>query len=318
MFATSFSTVFSAILQLALISAAAGLLVRKQVVSQDQVQALSAATVNVFLPCLILAKTLIRFDPGQFPFWWAWPLCGVGLFAAGIFFIGVLTRMKAEKQHLMPLCAVQNGIYIILPIGQLLYPDQFDLFALYCFMLVMGMTPLTWSVGKVLLAGKSATEIQWRDFITPPMTATLIAVVLVFLNISTVIPKPVIQAMDLLGQATVPLAIFILGATIGTMSFSRMPSAADILTVSTGKFVLIPALVIGILYMSGVYRSMPIFSAMMVLQAASPPATNLILIVKHYGGDTQAVSSMMLVQYLVALPAMPLWLGLWYLITGQG
>ena len=313
-FLSTFGTIFNAIFQLSLISTAAGLLVRKQVVSQEQVQAVSTLTVNVFLPCLIVSTTITRFDPGQFTFWWAWPLSGVGLFAAGTLFTALLTRIKVEKRHLIPIASIQNGIYFILPIGQLLYPDQFDMFALYCFLLVTGMTPLTWSVGKVLVTGKSTVDIHWRDFITPPLVATLIPLLLIFTGLSTMVPAPAIRAMNFLGQATVPLAVFILGATIGTISLRQMPPLGDILTVALVKFMLIPATVLGILYFTGIYATMPLFSSMMILQSSSPPATNLILMIKHYGGDTQTVSSMMLVQYLLALPAMPLWLALWHML----
>ena len=314
-FANTFWTIFNVILQLSLISLAAGVLVRRQVVSQEQVQAVSSLTVNVFLPCLIFATTLTRFDPGEFPFWWAWPLSGAGLFAAGTLFSAPLTRMKTEKRHLIPMASIQNGIYIVLPIGQLLYPNQFDTFALYCFLLITGMTPLTWSVGKVLLTGKSTVDIRWQDFITPPLVATLAALLLIFTGLAAMVPAPAIRGMNFLGQATVPLAVFILGATIGTISLRHMPPLGDILTVTLVKFMLMPATVMGILYVTGVHDTMPLFSSMMILQSSSPPATNLILMIKHYGGDTQAVSSMMLVQYLLALAAMPLWLALWSVVV---
>jgi hypothetical protein len=48
-----------------------------------------------------------------------------------------------------------------------------------------------------------------------------------------------------------------------------------------------------------------------MIQAASPPATNLIIIVENYGGDTPSVSSMMLIQYLACILAMPLWISAW-------
>ncbi|SLM32144.1 hypothetical protein MTBBW1_60044 [Desulfamplus magnetovallimortis] len=52
----------------------------------------------------------------------------------------------------------------------------------------------------------------------------------------------------------------------------------------------------------------------MVIQASSPPATNLILIVKNYSGDNNSISSMMFLQYLICILAMPLWLALWQIL----
>ena len=46
------------------------------------------------------------------------------------------------------------------------------------------------------------------------------------------------------------------------------------------------------------------------------PATNLIRMVRNYGGDTYTVASMMLLQYLVCILPMPLWLSLWQAVAG--
>lgn len=53
-----------------------------------------------------------------------------------------------------------------------------------------------------------------------------------------------------------------------------------------------------------------------MIQACSPPATNLILMVKSYGGDTQSVSAMMLVLYLLSILIMPVWISMWLAVAG--
>ncbi len=309
-------TVFSAIFQLFLISLAAGILVRKNLVSKPQIQVLSAVTVNIFLPCLIMAKTLTQFHPEAFTRWWILPVAGVLLIATGLVFSGLLFRFNPAKRPFMTLASMQNAIYIVLPIGQVLFADQFDRFALYCFLMVMGLNPVMWSVGKVMISGQTQGGIHWKDFITPPLVAIFISIAAVFTHISSFIPESVVASMDLLGQATVPLAVFILGATIGSISLKNMPSLKDTLIVTGVKFVLVPSAVFAILYYGKVYTSMPLFCSLMMIQAASPPATNLIIIVENYGGDTPSVSSMMLIQYLVCILAMPMWISAWQFIVG--
>ena len=315
MFIQTGTTVFSAIFQLFLVSLAAGILVRKQIVSRSQVQALSAVTVNVFLPCLIAAKILVQFDPGNVTNWWLLPVSGVFIILIGLAFSVLFFRLKPEKRPLMALASIQNAIYIVLPIGQILFVDQFDRFALYCFLLALGLNPVMWSVGKILISGEKDTRIRWKDFVTPPLVATFISIVAVFTHVSVFVPGPVIASMDLLGQATVPIAVFILGATMGSISFRKLPPLKDILTVALVKFVLLPVTVFAILYYGKFYVSMPLFCSLMMIQAASPPATNLILIVENYGGDAQSVSSMMLIQYLICILAIPVWIVLWQFAT---
>lgn len=316
MFIQTCIIVFSAIFQLFLICLAAGILVRIKIVSTQQVQALSAVTVNVFLPCLIMAKTLTQFHPDSFSNWWILPLAGVLIIVIGLFFSGFLFKMRHEKRPLMTLASMQNAIYIVLPVGQVLFVDEFDQFALYCFLLLLGAIPIMWSLGKVMISGEKESRIHFKDFITPPFLAMLAAIILIFTNLSSFVPDPVIAAMDFLGQATVPVAVFILGAIIGSLSFKKIPSIKDIIIVIVVKYVLVPVTVFAILYYGKLYVSMPLLCSMLVIQAAAPPATNLILIVKHYGGDTESISSMMVIQYLICLVAMPLWIAAWQMVAG--
>ncbi len=309
-------TVFNAILQLLLISFAAGILVRKNLVSEGQVKALSATVVNIFLPCMIMAKTLIHFHPREFALWWILPLSGIFIVAVGLFFSRALFGRSPQKRPFMALAAMQNAIYIVLPIGQILFPDRFDLFALYCFLLVMGLNPVMWSLGKVMLAGQNRGGILWQDFFTPPLAAIFLSVAVVLLGLGQWIPSALVGSMDMLGQATVPLAVFVLGATMGTISLKDMPPLRDILIVTAVKFFLVPGTLFALLFWGNFSGSMPLVCSMLIIQACSPPATNLILIVKNYGGDARAVSSMMLIQYLVCIPAMPLWIAAWGLAVG--
>lgn len=308
-------TVFTAIFQLLLIALAAGIFVKKKVVTEAQIEALSSLTVKIFLPCLIISKTISQFDPEAFALWWVLPLAGILLILIGLLFSGMLFRMNPDKMPLMPISSIQNGIYIILPIGKVLFSDSFDTFAIYCFLLILGLTPIMWSVGKVMLSGDRTQRVHLKDFMTPPFIVTLISVFAVLTGFSEWIPGSILISVDLLGQATVPLAIFILGATIGSISLHRLPPIGDIIIVSVVKFILVPGAAFFTLYLGGFYLSMPLVCAVVLIQATSPPAANLVVIVQHYGGDTQAISSMMLIQYLIAILAMPLWIAAWQYAT---
>lgn len=314
MFVQTGLTVFNAIFQLFLVSFAAGLLVRQRWVTSDQVQALSSITVNVFLPCLIIAKTLMRFRPEALPQWWILPLAGVLIVIAGLVYSGILFRLNPDKRPLMALSSLQNGIYIILPVGQILFPDEFDLFALYCFLLIMGLNTMMWSLGAVML-GRQQSRTRLRDFITPPLASVFLSVAAVLTGAFEFVPRTLLASIDLLGQATVPAAVFVLGATMGGLSLKEWPPARDMFTVFLVKFILVPATVFGVLFFSELRAAMPLACSMLVIQGASPPATNLILIAKAYGGDTRSISAMMLVQYLACILMMPLWIAAWQFLT---
>ena len=315
MFFQTGMTVFSAIFELFLISFGAGILVRRQMVTSSQVEVLATLTVNIFLPCLIISKIISQFHPEAFANWWMLPIAGICLIATGLVFSALLFRFNPQKMPLMILASIQNGVYIILPIGQVLFKENFDTFALYSFLLVLGLNPIMWSLGKVMLSGDMTHGIHLKDFTTPPFVVTLLSLFFVLTGLSQLIPEPVIASINLLGQATVPLAIFILGANIGAISFNRMPPIGDILIVSLVKFILIPISAFTVLYWGGFHLTMPLFGAMVMIQATSPPAANLVLIAQNYGGDTQTVSSVTLVQYIICIVIMPIWIATWQYVT---
>ncbi|MCA1794473.1 MAG: AEC family transporter [Desulfotignum sp.] len=316
MFFSTFTTVFSAVFQVFIISAAAGVLVRVKIVSQAHIQALSAVTVNIFLPCLIVVKTVSQFDPAGFSLWWILPLSGVLIALTGLGMAALLFGTDPQKQPFVSMASFQNAVYIVLPIGQLVYPDQFDRLALFCFLLILGQSPIMWSVGKVLMSGRRDAAILWKDFVTPPLIATLAAIFLVVSGTAAILPPNLLSAMDLLGQGTVPLAVFILGATLGSITLKDMPPLQDVFRVAGVKFFLVPGAAFAVMYGLGLYQTLPLFCSLIILQTSSPPATNLILMVQNYGGDTRSVASMMLLQYLVCIIAMPLWLSLWQTVAG--
>lgn len=311
MFIHTAITVFNAIFQLALISLAAGVLVRKGVVSSAQVQALSSITINIFLPCMIFATILMRFVPGEFENWWLLPLCGFFTVIIGLVISGVLFRFRSEKRPLMTLASMQNAIYIVLPIGQILFSHEFDTFALYAFLFMLGLNPVMWSIGKVMISADKDRKIQPRDFITPPLTAIFFSVAAVFTGLVHYFPQALVASIDMMGQATVPSAVFVLGATIGTISLTKRPDIKDVMLVGLCKFILVPAVVFAFLFVTRIHSSMPLLGTMLMIQAASPPATNLILMVKSYGGDSQTISSIMLILYIVSILALPFWIALY-------
>jgi len=316
-FSATFWLLFRAMLQLLLIAVLAGWMVRRRWLTQDQIRALAATTVNVLLPAMIAANVLKQFRPAETPGWWALPLLGVGISSAGLGLAWLLFRRELPRKNLMlAMAALQNSGYMALPIGRMAFPDQFDRFALFTFLFILGYSPFLWSVGKRLATQGAGGGVAagWRGFVTPPFVANLAAVLLVLAGAAPAIPAVVIEAADLLGSATVPVATFVLGATVGGIALSRPPPAWDAIRALGVKLVLLPALMMSLLGAMAAwtpFRVEPLLGHFLLIQAASAPATALALQVRKYGGDAQQTGSLLLVSYSLCLVTLPLWLALW-------
>jgi len=311
-FLSSFGSLFQSVLMIFLIAFVAGLLIRKNVLTQEHIKGLSILIINLLLPCLIFSKITQNLNPSEFPIWWIVPLIalattGIGFGTAWLMFI----RQLPLKRNLLPLTAIMNAAYFVLPIGQVIYPGQFDEFALYVALYVMGISPLVWTVGKFFITERKESKTSWKEFMTPPFLANVVGLIFVLTGLIKIVPSFVERSIDLIGTATVPVATIILGATLGTMSWKIKPVLGDLIKVASIKLILVPLVLILILLNSELARQYPLLADLLILEASAPAATALIIQIRRYGGDHEKAGSVLLFSYLACLVLIPLWLALW-------
>lgn len=299
-----------------LIILVAGILVRKKLIKQSHIEALSKVTVIVLLPALVFSKTIKEFDPDILPYWWTLPLLGIGMSLVGVLFASGVFALDFRKQkNMIALSSMQNAGYLVLPIGQIVYPERFTEFAIITFLFILGYNPLLWTLGKYYVTSKGEkVKFKYTDLITPPAVANIFSLLIVLIGAQRIFPKFFVESVSLLGEAAVPVATFILGATLGTVTLKRFPKIWNIIRVVFVKYILLPLTTIGLLLWFNVAESHPLLADFFIIQAAAAPATGLILQVRTYGGDTEKVAGMMLVTYIICLIALPLWIAVWQLI----
>ena len=304
-----------ALVQVLLIALAGAVLVRKQIFKSSDIKGLTLIVVNVLLPSMIFSKIVRTLDPQSFPLWWVLPLVGLGLILVGILFaVLFFYRDLSSKRSLLPIASMQNAGYLALPLGQAIYPEQFDLYALYTFLIIMGLNPILWSVGKFLNTGGHLIQFSWKQFITPPFIANLLGISFVLSGLHQYIPKIVINAIELTGTATVPIANFILGAVLGGISLKVWPSFSDTIRVLGVKFLILPLITIIVMMVLHLRETNSLLSDVILIQAVSPPAIAILIQIRNYGGDEQKSGSLMLISYLVCIVAIPVWMALWKVI----
>jgi predicted permease len=316
-FATVFSASVAAIASIFVVIFGAGLMVRRGLITQAQISGLSGATVNIFLPCLIFTKVIEALDPASQPGWWALPLAGIAMALVGtglgaIVFAGQLSA----KRHLLPLAGMQNAGYLVLPVGLALFPDRFDTFALYVFLFILGYNPVLWSLGKFLISGASGDRPFWRDLLTPPFVANVVAIVAALSGLKLLLPGPVIEAVALVGSAAVPVATLVLGAVLGSVSLGFRSLLADAVRTMGVKLVLLPALVAVLVSLSKLPAANPLLAEFLVIEAASAPPVGVVLMVRTYGGDEQRIGSIMVLSYAACILTLPAWIAMWRILSG--
>jgi len=236
-------------------------------------------------------------------------LVGTGLGAL------VFARRLPEKRNMLPLAGMQNAGYLVLPIGMALFPDRFDTFALYVFLFILGYNPILWSLGKLLVSGSGGSRPGWRQFVTPPFIANLVAIAFALGGVGRFLPGPVLGAIDLLGTAAVPVATLVLGAVLGSIDVRLRSHIADTARALGVKLMLLPSVTVVLLHLTRLHVSNPLLAEFFVIEAASAPAVALVLQVRTYGGDERRVGSVMFFSYLACTLTLPVWVAVWRLIT---
>jgi len=320
---------FLAMLKIFLVMLAAGVLVRKKVLTPVHIQGLTAATVDVFLPCMTFRSILTQLKPGEFTIWWVLPLAAVvmmllGMALCALFFVGELS----EKKNMIPIAGIHNAAYMVLPLGALLFPGQFALLSLYVFLFLLGQSPIIWSIGKYMTTAVRGSRFRWKDLLTPPLVSALIALLLVFSGIRDILLPSgnppdgsfmdvILSALKLLGDATVPVALFVLGGVLGLSNIRTGSIKWDSIRVMLVKYLLLPAITLGVVYVLGIDKKNPLLATFLIIQSSAPPAIAIILQVNKYGGDEQKVGSVVLLAYLACLISMPFWLSVWNIVTSR-
>jgi hypothetical protein len=75
--------------------------------------------------------------------------------------------------------------------------------------------------------------------------------------------------------------------------------------------------VVGLLYFFYVRQFSALLATFLVIEPCAALATNLIVMVRKHGGDTQQISSQMLIMYFIPIAFMGHFLAIYFLIGGQ-
>jgi len=240
------------------------------------------------------------------------PLIAIGTAGIGIGLAWIVWRKDLPaKRNLLPLSGIMNAAYFTLPIGQVIYPDKFDEFALYVALYVLGISPLVWSFGKIMITDSNGKNIDWKGILTPPLLANFVGLAVVLTGIRPFVPDFLTNGISMLGQATVPVATLILGATLGAIPWRFKSVLRDMSFSIIIKLLAVPVIVFVALYFSPLPGRYPLLCNVLILEAAAPAATAMIIQIRRYGGDERKAGSILIFSYFACLILIPFWLALW-------
>ncbi|MDD5237241.1 MAG: AEC family transporter [Candidatus Omnitrophica bacterium] len=140
------------------------------------------------------------------------------------------------------------------------------------------------------------------------MAAILFSLILVFFGVNKFIPQVVLRPLEMVGECTLPLALFVVGGSLALIELKHVEKRAMCLMV-LAKLIILPALG---LFLAVKLRLPQLLGLLIVMQLAVPPATSLSVIVRLYKKEDLLISQGVFIGHLISLVTLPLFLSLYF------
>lgn len=335
-----FTTSFFAVMRVFLVCAAGAWLVRRGLMQPEFRRTFSRVIVLVMLPCLLLSKVSTSVDPQNLVRWIALPLTSYVYVILGVLVghgVVLLTRPPPElRRAVIAVTAFHNAGYVPIPLVMALAasplfadtPHAADLGIAYISVYLVGYSPCLWGLGYPYLANEPLRSLRMRQVLSPPVLSVLGGIALAVLPpCRTLFVEPdaplrvVLDAAGLAGAGAVPCALLLLGANMAAGASVRDGlSRRTIAGVCCGRLVVMP--IFGCLITLGLRRlsiipAEPMFALVLMLAAATPAATNLMVMCQVHHTGEGAMSKLLFWNYIIAVPTLTLFVALFLWLLGN-
>ena len=294
-------TVLRQILLLFFLMAVGYCVYQLKIVSAEGKRDLSRLVLNVTLPAMILASVAevpASFGAGDILLLMGLSFLGYGIMGVIAFCAPRILRCSREEQGLSGFLILFGNVgFMGFPVLAVLFGSEAVFIAA---ILNLPMNLLCFSVG-ILMVAPPGTKLKPSALLTPTVIASIVAPLLFVLPFS--LPAGIYEGLSLLGSATVPLAMLVVGMTLAQMPLKVFWHMPRLYGVAVCRLLLCPLAVWLIL------RCFPIsenYLNIITVLAAMPAATNATLLCIEYHGDEKTASAGVCLSTLLSLFTIPL------------
>ena len=264
--------------------------------------------VNLLLPALIADTVLGNPLLAHASALWFPPLLAFLVVAASMLVLAsLLAPLRLPKETLGAVVitgGVQNFGYMAIPlVAELCDREAVGLL----FVHNLGVEIAMWTLGVWALTRGGVGEF-WRRLCSGPPLAIVASLSLNLLHAHEWIPAPVRKSLHMLGQAAIPLALLLTGATIYDQVRERRqgPQHYGALSLALlARMAVLPVLILAIA------RWVPMADSLrriLVIQGAMPSAMMPAMICRLYKADSRMSVQIILASTAISLLTIPLWI----------
>lgn len=301
----SFFESIQSIISVYLLIAVGYILTKKDILSTEFGSRIAWLVVNLTFPAYIISALPYKFTKGEF----LDSINGIiiAILATIILYplgylVGKLFKISKDKMGVfLALFVYSNVVFIGLPVTQALFGDDAVAYVLEYY---IANTVIFWTLGVYFLQASSSKGkggINLKALITPSLTATVIAIIFIFLEIK--LPSMVQKPADMLGSMTSPLATLFIGMVFAEMKLLDFKITKDFWAVMLGRFVIAP---LAVLLLMMYFTSFNIERQQVyILQAAMPAMNQVTILSRYYGCDYKYTTILTVWSFIVSMVILP-------------
>ena len=311
MFLEYFKMTGVAIAQIFFLGAVGYFLVKRNILSAEGLSALSRIVIQVILPALIFSQLIRKFTFTLYPQWWIFPLISlmITVLSLGLAMIfGGVVKKPAFKEQFFSLIVFQNSGYLPLALVAAIFSgEQLSTMFIYIFLFLLGFDLVMWSLGIYMLTRKSEQKFKLSSIFSAPVIANLGSLLIIFLGLNKFISHAGLLPFEMIGNCTLPLAMFIVGGNIALIRLEHIHKR-EVFWIVLSKLVILPA--VGLCLV--LFLKLPeLLGFLIVMQCAMPSATSLSVIISHYKKEDSLISQGIFFSHIISLLTIPLFLSLY-------
>ena len=288
-----------AVISIFLVALAGVFLVRSKIISKDSLKVLGALVIYIFLPCLLFHKISASISWEQLREYWVFPMTCVIYIFSGLLLgwitakickprkeieKGVIAAIAFNNSGYIPIALVA-GITAVFPVF-ISDPQAKDKAISFIAIYLLGYSPILWTIGYSLISGNKISNMPLKRLFSPPVIGMLTGVFVAMTPLRNIFCvadgflNPLYRAAGVLGEATVPCVLILLGGCLAFGPGRGVVNKRTIFSVILIKLIIFPAiatLYVLLLRHLGALPANLLASVVLVIEAGSPTANNLVV-----------------------------------------
>lgn len=222
----------------------------------------------------------------------------IGAFLVGLLLCRFLPATSEEKGVFQFMLVFPNTLFMGLPVANAILGPE-SLF--YVVIFNMPFYILVFTVGVWFLNRGRPGKIDWKVLLSPGLIAAMLG--LIFFLGAITIPSPIETGLELIGSATTPLAMIVVGAMLATLPLKKLAGDWRVYLITGFRLLILP---IAAFFLLSPFITDKLLLGVAVLLIAMPVAANSVLLCEEYKVDASLASQGVFLSTVLCLATIPL------------